>query len=266
MKIKDYNYRNENTKISIKDVDTVNRTVAGYFSSFNNVDSDGDLIKEGAFAKSINDRGVDSTSNRKIAHLAHHDMRRPIGTLNVLKEDSNGLYFESKLGTHTDGEDALKMYESGIIKEHSIGFQYIEDKTKWIDLTEKNETIEATDEGKAFMDKRNGYYEITEVKLWEGSYVTFGANSSTPSYGLVKTIEEKNIYIKEINDRMTLIRKELSNGTYSDNIFKNLSIELAYIQEQYNSLLTTEPVIKSTQETKAEDLKKLFLLSTLIQK
>ena len=68
---KDYNYRNLNTTMSIKDVDTNSRIVAGYFSAFNNVDSDGDLIKRGAFAKSLKERGVESNSNRKIAHLAH---------------------------------------------------------------------------------------------------------------------------------------------------------------------------------------------------
>ena len=64
---------------------------------------------------------------------------------------------------------------------------------------------------------------------------------------------------------MSLLRNELSNGTYSDNGFKSLVQELAYIQEQYNSLLSIEPVI-STQKSKAEaDQKKVreFLMFTL---
>ena len=66
---KDYNYRNLNNTMSIKDVDTKSRIVAGYFSAFNNVDSDGDLIKPGAFTKSINERGPGSSSNRKMKVL-----------------------------------------------------------------------------------------------------------------------------------------------------------------------------------------------------
>ena len=153
------------------------------------------------------------------------------------------------------------MYESGIINEHSIGFQYIEDKTKWIDLNDKNDVL-ATAEGQDFINKRNGYYEISEVKLWEGSYVTFGANSNTP---VVKSREDQKKYLETINERMSLLRNELSNGTYSDNGFKSLVQELAYIQEQYNSLLSIEPVI-STQKSKAEaDQKKVreFLMFTL---
>ncbi len=264
---KDYNYRNLNTKMSIKDVDVKSRIVAGYFSAFDNVDSDGDLIKQGAFSKSINDRGPESKSNRKIAHLAHHDIRRPVGIIQELKEDSHGLYFESKLGEHSDGDDALKMYESGIINEHSIGFQYIEDKTKWIELDSKND-ISSTPEGEEFIDKRKGYYEISEVKLWEGSFVTFGANSSTPSFGVLKSIEEKNNYLNEINSRMKLIRKELSNGTYTDNCFKLLAQELAYIQEQYNTLLNTEPVLTTQKKEAVDESNKIreFLLYTLPNK
>jgi len=263
---KDYNYRNLSTTMSIKDVDVKSRTVAGYFSAFDNVDSDGDLIKKGAFAKSINDRGPASNSNRKIAHLAHHDIRRPIGVIQVLKEDNHGLYFESKLGEHTDGDDALKMYEAGIIKEHSIGFQYIDDKTTWVETESKND-IQATSEGEIFLEKSNGYFEISEVKLWEGSYVTFGANSSTPSYGVIKSIEDQKNYLNEINSRMKLIRKELSNGSYTDSCFKLLAQELAYIQEQYTTLLNAEPVI-STQKTEAvnEDKLREFLLFTLPNK
>ncbi len=96
--------------------------------------------------------------------------------------------------------------------------------------------------------------------MWEGSYVTFGANSSTPSFGVVKSALDHKKYIDEVNNRMTLIRKEISNGTYSDRGFKSLLQELAYIQEQYNSLLNIEPEV-STQDKKADNLK-LFLLTT----
>tara|TARA_B100001287_G_C22686610_1_gene534233 strand:+ start:9217 stop:10839 length:1623 start_codon:yes stop_codon:yes gene_type:complete len=259
---KDYNYRN-NTFLNIKDVDTKNRIVAGYFSAFNNVDSDGDLIRKGSFSKSINERGPNSSSNRKIAHLAYHDVRRPIGVIQKLQEDDFGLYFESKLGTHTDGDDALKMYESGIIKEHSIGFQYIDDKTNWVDY-EKNDNVTLTEEGKSFVDSKKGYYEINEVKLWEGSYVTFGANSSTPSYGVIKSDEDKKEVLENINSRMMLLRKELGNGTYTDNCFKLLAQELAYIQEQYTTLLNIEPVITTHKDKAVNDNKiREFLIYTL---
>lgn len=268
-KSKTHNYRNMAGSLVIKDVDTKSGIVAGYFSATGNIDADGDLIEKGAFTKSIQERGANTTSNRKISHLAFHDVRRPVGDIQVLKEDNHGLYFESKMGSHTDGLDALKMYDSGIIREHSIGFQYIADKTNWIELDDsKSSDIPMTSQGKDFVESMAGYYRISEVKLWEGSFVTFGANSETPSFGVIKSLAQKKTMLTEINERMNLIRKEISNGTYSDSVFSMLDTELAYVQECYNSLVTTEPSIKDTlaAEPTNDESGRLFLLKTLLLK
>ena len=176
-------YNNKSTNLSLKDVDIDSRIVKGYFASFDNIDSDADMIVKGAFSKSIKEHGVESESNRKISHLAFHDVTRPVGVLKVLQEDSKGLYFESELGTHTEGEDALRMYKDGIIREHSIGFNYIKDKTKFIEV-EKS--------GNPLVDDLGGYWQIQEVKLWEGSFVTFGANSETPNLSSMKSQDDIN--------------------------------------------------------------------------
>jgi len=57
----------------LKDLDEGSRSVSGYFASFDTLDSDNDIIRKGAFTKSIQERGVKSTSNRQIAHLRNHD-------------------------------------------------------------------------------------------------------------------------------------------------------------------------------------------------
>ena len=57
----------------VKDVDTQTRRVKVMLSHFDNIDSDRDVIRKGAFAKSILERGPESTSNRKIQFLRHHD-------------------------------------------------------------------------------------------------------------------------------------------------------------------------------------------------
>ena len=54
------------------------RKVSGYLASLGNKDSDGDVIVKGAFSKSLNERGVSSTTARKIAFLYQHDMTKPI--------------------------------------------------------------------------------------------------------------------------------------------------------------------------------------------
>jgi HK97 family phage prohead protease len=170
--MKDYNIYRTKAASEIKDVDSTKRQVAVYLSKFDNIDSDNDMIKRGAFAKSIQERGVDSTSNRKIAFLRHHDWEQQIGKWLSLEEDDKGLFAVGELGRSSKGEDAWLDYQDGIIREHSIGFQYMGDKIKWMD--------------DALMEK-GGYWIISEVKLYEGSAVTFGANELTEVVDVIKS-------------------------------------------------------------------------------
>ena len=117
----------------LKDMDTQKREVSLYLSKFDAMDSDFDIIRKGSFSKSLKERGPGSTSNRKIAFLRHHDWEKQIGKFLKLEEDDNGLFAVAQLGRSTDGEDAYRDYEDGIIKEHSIGFQYIKDKINFVE-------------------------------------------------------------------------------------------------------------------------------------
>lgn len=128
-----------------KDIDIQGRIVKGYFSVFDNVDSDGDIIRKGAYEKTL------KANRSRIQHLWQHNPHMPIGKLQELKEDSKGLYFESKLSDTALGNDVLKLYKEGIIREHSVGFE-VKDQIQ------------------------SDHREITEIKLWEGSTVTWGAN------------------------------------------------------------------------------------------
>lgn len=51
------------------------------FANFGNKDSAGDILIKGCFAKSINDRGPGSATNRKIAFVWQHDFADPIGRI-----------------------------------------------------------------------------------------------------------------------------------------------------------------------------------------
>tara|TARA_R110002020_G_C16321697_1_gene774871 strand:- start:16128 stop:17069 length:942 start_codon:yes stop_codon:yes gene_type:complete len=233
-------YFNKSNSLEIKEVDTESRIVKGYFSAFNNIDSDGDMIMQGAFSKSIQEHGVNSPSNRKISHLAFHDVTRPVGNLKVLKEDETGLYFESELGTHDDGENALKMYKDGIIKEHSIGFNYLQDKTNFIEV-EKEKTEHP------LVKQLGGYWSISEVKLWEGSYVTFGANAETPNLTNIKSQKDINNVLTDLKERMETFIKALKDGNYSERYNNLFEVELIQITKQYESLVKFEPFKKETQ-------------------
>jgi HK97 family phage prohead protease len=223
-----YNIKDVSIISEIMDMNPIQGIVTGYFSKFNNVDSDGDIMKPGAFTKTISEQGPLSTQPR-IKHLLNHDPSQPLGKLLSLKEDDYGLYYESQVGTHDGGEDFIKMVESGLITEHSIGFKII--KRNQIQSYEnylRNPTL--------------GQFEITEVKLYEGSSLTaWGANSLTPITSLKG---DKNLDVDMIVAKSAAIDKFCRNTTATDDTIQMLllhSKQLAQLILDMKSN-TTEPI------------------------
>lgn len=214
--------------IAFKDVDGKKGIVTGYFASFNNVDSDGDLIRKGAFGNTIKAQGPKSTRPR-IKHLMNHDTSSPLGVLTELKEDDKGLYYESKLGSHSLGQDFVKMVESGLITEHSIGYRTI----KRNQLQEYEGYLKNPD---------NGWWELIELKLYEGSSLTaWGANPFTPVTGMKTELQVQNV-----NNRIDLLCKAIRNGDFTDESFDLLEIELQQLKQFNINLLN-----KSQQTTQS---------------
>ena len=168
----------------LKDVDVKGRTVTGYFSAFGNKDSDNDIILPGAFSKTVSECGP--TGSNRIQFLWQHDSKMPLGKPHILKEDPYGLYFEAKVANTSYGNDALNLYDAGVINEHSIGFN----------------VIKSTDKG--------DHTELKELKLWEGSAVTWGANEMTPCTGM-KSKFTKDQVIEKFDNLM----KGIKAGTFT---------------------------------------------------
>lgn len=204
-------YKSSST--SSTEVDAKSRIVSGYLAAFGNKDDDGDVIIKGAFAKSLNERGVNSQTNRKIAFLYQHDMKRPIGHFKVLKEDDYGLYYEAYVDDIPLGNDVLKQMESGTLNQHSVGFRYVWDKTE--------------------RDEDNDAFILKEVNLFEGSVVTQGANENTPFTGM----KAANL------DAQTL---QLTKET--ENILKTLSPEDGYTIRQ---LISKHIALTEVEPTKS---------------
>lgn len=203
---------------SIKDIDVKQGIITGYFAAFNNIDNGGDMILPGAFKKSIQERGKDGKD--LIFHLLQHDTEKILGKPQVLKEDNNGLYFESKIVKTSFGIDTLKLYEEGVYNQHSIGYREI-----------KTEVM-----------KNEGYQRLHEVKLFEGSTVTWGMNENTPFTGM-KSIESYDFFNKQIDK----ISKGLKVAGLTDETYQLLEIEL----EKLKTLLSDLPENKPQNEVKA---------------
>lgn len=135
------------------------KVIKGYLLVWGVMDSYRTIWLKGCCAKSIADRGPDSTAKQKIIFLWQHDQRDPIGQFRVLKEDDYGLYFEAVVDDVTNGIRALKQVRSGTLNGFSVGFNYVWDKIEYDD------TLDAL--------------VIREVELHEGSVVTIPSQSET---------------------------------------------------------------------------------------
>lgn len=166
----------------IADVDVKKGITIGHFSTFDQEDSDGDIVSVGSFAKSSKENGPTGTG--RIKHLLDH--HKLIGKLSALKEDKVGLYYESQITKAPRGQDFLIMCEEGLITEHSFyGFAI-----KW----ERNP--EHPDYGVIYK----------EIMLREGSTMElWGANPNA-----------KMIAVKGEKDALAFLQKALQIGSLSD--------------------------------------------------
>lgn len=217
---------------SVKDVDTKNRIVTGYLTAFDNKDHDGDIGEMGMFTKTISENGPKGKNS--ILFLNQHDWKQPHGKFSVLEERKDGLYFESDPLPNTSySNDLIELYTAGIIKEHSYGFIAV----------------------KSMFDKEQSARRLQEVRLFEGSNVTLGANSNTPFMGF------KNLSIDQLNQKCTDIMKVLRNGTLTDDIFIQLEIALKMLQTEAYELGKTEntqKVDEPSEDTQEKSFEPLF--------
>lgn len=190
-------YENKDGIGSVSDVDVKGRRIVGYLANFGSVDSHRDIIAPGAFDKTIHERADE------ILFLNQHNWQQPHGFFAELKPDDFGLKFTSNgLPNTTWSNDAIELYDAGIIRDHSIGFIPV----KWD------------------MDDEQEIRTLKEIKLYEGSNVTVGANRNTPYLG------RKGWTIEQINDQADRIMKCLRVGTLTDETFKQLEIALKQLQ------------------------------------
>jgi len=157
-----------------QDTDLKQGIVSGYFAMFGNKDLDGDILEKGAFTKTIQERGPNGKG--LIKYLLDHDRTKAVARIESLEEDYKGLKYTAKVGTHSLGQDFVKMIESGLINQHSFGFVTI----------------------KELYDTQAKANRIKEVMMHEGSAIQFlGANPETTFIDL-KSFEDHLQYLDRL--------------------------------------------------------------------
>lgn len=207
------------SNFELKDADEKTGIVTGYCSIFGNIDSDNDMIMPGAFAKTIQERGPGSAKPR-IKHLWQHDSWQPVGVPTVLIEDDKGLYFETQFGKDQFSQDKLQQHIDKIITELSIGYNTI----KREDVMDEGGNIE--------------HRKLLELKLWEYSSVTWGANSLTE---VTSAKGESAEILASLLKRIDALNKALKNGKYTDESCESFESEIEKIKSIIKSLEIKEP-------------------------
>jgi HK97 family phage prohead protease len=100
----------------------------GYGAVFGNIDSHGDVIEPGAFAKSLLDRARDNRAlppMYKMHGAMSGNRHEPIGVWEHMAEDTNGLHVKGRLiGLDTEqGKWTYAQLREGALKGLSIGYR-----------------------------------------------------------------------------------------------------------------------------------------------
>jgi uncharacterized protein len=90
---------------------------AGYAAIFDRPDRGGDVVRAGAFARSLK-RGAGA-----VALLWQHDSARPVGRIEYLREDSRGLRVIARLSQGRSGRQAATLLKEGRVAGLSFGYR-----------------------------------------------------------------------------------------------------------------------------------------------
>ena len=118
--------------------------IAGYASIFGVPDRGGDIVRAGAFARSL-------AARADVPLLWQHDTREPIGRIERLAEDARGLRVVAALSPTARGQDAAALLKAGALTGLSFGYRVRASRP----------------------DRARGYRELTDLELIEVSLVTF---------------------------------------------------------------------------------------------
>jgi HK97 family phage prohead protease len=90
---------------------------AGYAAIFGRPDRGGDVVRAGAFARSL------KRAPQSVPLLWQHAPERPIGRVEYLKEDGRGLRVIGRLSGGAAGREAAALLAEGAVRGLSFGYR-----------------------------------------------------------------------------------------------------------------------------------------------
>ena len=152
----------------------------GYASLFGVEDQVHDVVRPGAFRRTLRQRGI---GNVKL--LYQHDAREPIGVWREIREDDKGLFVRGRLLPEVQrAREVLALMRAGALDGLSIGYQVVG----------------------ARKDRRAGTRDLIDIDLWEISLVTFPL---LPEARVTRVKRARSVTFAEVTARA----RKLSRGS-----------------------------------------------------
>lgn len=215
-------YQVKDISTAVEDIDMQSRKVKAVWARTGNIDLDNDIILPTAFTKTIAERGP--KGKNVVWSLVDHksSMKYALGKPEELYMDGDMLVAITPIIETEIGEDILKLYEAGLINQHSIGFSTV----------------------KSEFNNDSGIRTITELMLYEGSAVLWAANPETPTLEVFKGNVED---LKEhLSVRLDKLCSAVKHGKFTDETFGILEIEIKQIQDAILQI-TTQAAAKALE-------------------
>jgi len=126
--------------------------IRGYASVFGVLDSYDEIVDQGAFERTLRERGI-----IRPVYFGHAIMQgpwvQPVGVTTALREDQHGLYFEASLVPGVGSAQLLWRIDSGAVPSASFSFQE-----------------------RGWREGDDGRRHLTDLELYEVGPVARGAN------------------------------------------------------------------------------------------
>jgi len=202
----------------VKGTLNVEGEITGYGAIFDNIDRGGDVIKKGAFNKTISENGG------SVIMVANHDQNKPIGRVTEMKEDATGLLFKGYLAKTERAQEYKQLMKDGVVDSFSIGYAVVKGDSN-----------------------NHGGRDLSELKLFEISPVAIPMNPEA------KLLEVKNI-ANEDNREEIIERFEVLAKTIGKKSMKlQNEAEILKLAELYKSVtqplqVDTEPIIEEPED------------------
>ena len=133
----------------------------GFASVFNNVDLGGDVVRKGAFKKTIKERLKRGMILLYDSHAVYEGTSAVIGAVTKAEERDEGLWFHAPFSAVARAQDVRTKVKEKILRALSFGYDIIKSKPS-----------------EEFGEDVN---ELIELRLWEVSVVPWGMNPKAAS-------------------------------------------------------------------------------------